>query len=118
MNFDKNVIINALKWKLDIDISNIFKNTFCTMEAGRAITKLPGIGREKYRCPKLSVLYSHLFGKEPDMMLHNAMNDAIICMHIYFRLKSLPVQPVIEVTRNALPPIPCTKLSICLAETD
>lgn len=118
MNFDRNVIINALKWRLhDMNTHNLFKNTFCTMEAGRTVTKLPGIGRELYRCPKLSVLYSHLFGKEPEMELHNALNDAIVCMKIYFKLKNLPPEPVIRVRQDALPPISTKKLSLCLAET-
>jgi DNA polymerase III epsilon subunit-like protein len=118
MSFDKNVIINALKWRLGMDTSRMFKNTFCTMEAGRSITKLPGIGRELYRCPKLSVLYSHLFGKEPNIELHNALNDAFICMKIYFKIKNLPPEPIIQVSKDALPPISSKKLSLCLAETD
>lgn len=117
LNFDKNVIINAFRWRLNMDINDLFKRGFCTMEEGRVITKLPGInGKEVYRCPKLSVLYSHLFGKDPEVEIHNAMNDAILCMKIYFKVKNLPTERPLQLRDGTLPTICNKKLSLCLAE--
>lgn len=118
IHFDKNVIINALKWRLNKSTDNLFKNTFCTMESGRNITRLPGIGRDKYRCPKLSFLYKQLFGKEPELDLHNALHDTIICMNIYFKLKTLQSEPVIYSSKDAVPQVSSKKLSICLASAE
>jgi DNA polymerase III subunit epsilon len=118
IHFDSNTILNAMKWKLNMNTDNLFRNTFCTMEAGREITKIPlNIRGEKYRCPKLSVLYSHLFGQLPEIELHNAMNDAMMCMKIYFKLKSLPIERPVSSNRNEKVS-ESTTLPLCLAECE
>jgi DNA polymerase III subunit epsilon len=108
MNFDRNVIMNAVKWKLSLNVDTLFNKTFCTMEAGKTITNLP-----KNRYPSLSVLYTHLFGSVPDILLHNALNDALLCMKIYFKINSLPVERPVHVD-NEIPSIHPKKLSLCL----
>ncbi|NBR61687.1 3'-5' exonuclease [bacterium] len=110
MNFDRNVIVNALKWKLSLNVDTLFNKTFCTMEAGKTITNLP-----KNRYPSLSVLYTHLFGSAPNVLLHNALNDALVCMKVYFKINSLPVERPVHVV-NEISSIQPKKLSLCLAD--
>lgn len=103
--FDLNVIAKALvNCKLHLNSPP----TFCTMELGKVHTKIPGIERGKYRCPRLGVLYKHFFGEEPSMELHNALNDANVCMKIYFKMVDLPAIPVVS-NNVLLPPISAPK---------
>jgi len=102
MHFDKNVIIHALKWRLHMDVSSIFVNTFCTMQ-GRYI--------------KLVELYTQLFGSPPSVELHNALHDATICMQIYFKRKNLLATHDIPTTDKNVPSKVSTQtLSLRLAD--
>lgn len=111
LDFDMNVILNALKWRLNMSTDGLFKNSFCTMKAGKKL--MAG-----FRFPKLPALYQILFGQMPNMILHNAMNDAFLCMKIYFKINNLPPETPITIRNVGLPPIAPKKLSICLAEAN
>lgn len=62
---------------------------FCTMKhtvdlcAVKAINKY---GKEYNKFPKLIELHKHLFGIEPKN-LHNALNDVVICLRCFYKLK-------------------------------
>lgn len=63
----------------------------CTMDVSTNLCKIP-FGKDhrpwkndKWKFPKLSELYKHLFGKEPDN-LHDAMNDVYAVRDCFFEL--------------------------------
>lgn len=81
INFDINVVINAIKWDLGIDLP-IFPKIFCTMNMTRNICKLPG-SYDKYKSPKLKELYNYTFGRLPDeSKLHGSLYDVMILTEI------------------------------------
>lgn len=80
LQFDDNVILSELhRAAVDPDVIAKWcvKNRQCTMKMGT---------EPKGRWPKLSALYTRLFGKEPDGELHRADTDVRICAECYFRL--------------------------------
>jgi len=83
MNFDINVVTNAIVWDLK-QPQPIFKNTFCTMEASRIMCNIPfGNGRPGYKSPKLSELYEFTMNLMPvPTDLHNALYDVQILVEI------------------------------------
>ena len=77
MNFDYNVIMNAIKWDLDFDFNGFTVPMRCTMQLSRDQCKLPS--RFGYKVPKLKELYEFIFKKSPnDSKLHGSMYDALI----------------------------------------
>lgn len=62
----------------------LWKQTTCTMKSSANFCKIKtGSGHHKY--PKLSELYTTLFGKTYENQ-HNALSDARACMRCYFEL--------------------------------
>lgn len=59
---------------------------FCTMEATTPICRLPGKFSGKFKWPKLSEAYQHLFG-EQFIDAHDALTDCRACARIYKHLK-------------------------------
>jgi DNA polymerase III epsilon subunit-like protein len=81
INFDINVVINAIKWDLALEVP-VFSKMFCTMNMARNICKLPG-SYGKYKSPKLKELYNYTFGHLPDeSKLHGSLYDVMILTEI------------------------------------
>lgn len=81
VHFDSNVIMNAFHWRMcrPVGYKDCFKDTYCTMEMGKKVG---------HKFPKLAQLYQDLFKKPPTVELHNALNDTILCMKVYFALQA------------------------------
>jgi len=59
----------------------------CTMETGKALTKLPGKYPGSYKYPKLSELYKVVVGRDADPgSLHNALTDTLLLTECFWRL--------------------------------
>ena len=98
LDFDYNVLHNAIQWDLELPFRSLYKNMKCTMELSRDICKLKGNFRS-YKSPKLSELYEYTFKKSPQTTsLHNSMYDVQILTEVIqncdeLRLKmNLPVK--------------------------
>ena len=79
--FDINILFNECFYaSIDINKDLILDNSICTKESTTDICKLtPKIGIH-YKYPKLSELYTVLYGKNPDKKLHRALNDTEILL--------------------------------------
>lgn len=88
MNFDYNVLVNAIKWDMGIE-HKITQQLFCTMNASRNICKIPGkFGGNKV--PKLKELYKHIFTKDPiEENLHGSEYDTQILVEIIKESKEI-----------------------------
>jgi DNA polymerase III epsilon subunit-like protein len=77
MNFDHNVIINAIKWDLGFDFKGFTIPMMCSMTASKSQCKLPG--KFGYKVPKLKELYEFIFKKKPnETRLHGSLYDTLI----------------------------------------
>lgn len=120
MRFDRNVINNALIWRLHrvipcMELWN--KRLFCTMVQS---TKL-SIILHKNKFPKLSELYYHVFGFNYNVdHLHNALNDTQVLKECFFKLWNVYDLPIDNPSinnasnQNSFP----TKLVLSLEEPD
>lgn len=93
INFDKNTINNALKWRMNLPylLEDVATRLFCTMRESREIIGLPGKTKGSYKLAKLSEMYTRLFDKEPSEVLHNAMGDTRIMKDCFFRIWGNPL---------------------------
>jgi DNA polymerase III epsilon subunit-like protein len=105
MEFDYNVLDNAIRWDLDMSFNEIKKPKICTMELGRDLCKLRTLfGKPK--APKLKELYEHAFGSPPDeTQLHNSLYDTkvltkVIQEYTPLRVKMNLVKGEQEVVRH------------------
>jgi DNA polymerase III epsilon subunit-like protein len=107
LNFDYNVLYNAITW----DLKSLFplwtKRRYCTMMLGKYICKLPSAFYDGYKSPKLSELYEHVFHRKPTShMLHNSLYDTLILAEIIqycdeLRLKmDLPARSLLTSVEN------------------
>ena len=87
VDFDIGIIKNELR-KRKKRVSKQEITTFCTMKATKDICKLPGAYEGSYKYPKLTELYKFLFEKEPDLKMHDALNDCIVTLECYTKLMS------------------------------
>jgi DNA polymerase III epsilon subunit-like protein len=88
MQFDLNVINNALIWDLGMK-APLFSKRMCTMVMTTPLCKLPG-NFGKYKSPKLKELYFHAFGRHPDeSRLHGSMYDVHILTELIQHYKPL-----------------------------
>ena len=85
-SFDVNILKNEIKHLgfPQIDLSNYI---YCTKKNTVNLCKLPIKGKHYYKFPKLIELYFHLFGKNPDIRLHDALNDTKILYECCKELK-------------------------------
>lgn len=85
IEFDKNVLFNAYRWRLDINPWHFWpKDETCTMEKARGELKLPSkYSTSRYKSPSLTELYRHTFKKEP-VDMHNSKNDVAALADIYW----------------------------------
>lgn len=75
INYDWNVLINAIVWDCKMQYPVIPK-LLCSMTLGSNICKIPvSYSKVKYKPPKLSELYEHIFKKPPPKNLHNSLVD-------------------------------------------
>jgi DNA polymerase III epsilon subunit-like protein len=85
MEFDKNVIFNAYKWRLGVS-PPWAANEICTMEKSKGELKIPNPYPKygAYKPPKLSELYKDTFGVEPAGQ-HNSQSDVETMCAIYWK---------------------------------
>lgn len=76
MNFDYNVLVNAIMWDLKLTVLPDFKPKFCSMEAMKNIMRIPYANGRGYKPPKLTELYTYVVKKPFDSGLtHSAQYD-------------------------------------------
>jgi DNA polymerase III epsilon subunit-like protein len=83
IEFDYNVLINAILWDLKLPYPQ-FPKMFCTMKESKNIMRMPyGNGRGGIKPPKLSELYEFVFEKKPIAnQLHGSAYDTEILADI------------------------------------
>jgi len=59
------------------------KETTCTMKQTTQLCKLPGTYEGSFKYPKLIELYAFVFKKEPNLTMHDALNDCIVTEECY-----------------------------------
>jgi DNA polymerase-3 subunit alpha len=86
IEFDKNVLFNAYKWRMDLNPWHIWpESEFCSMMHSNNELKIPSMYPTTYRPykpPTLTELYEATFSKKPEG-LHNAKADVDALMDIY-----------------------------------
>ena len=85
MEFDKNVLFNAYKWRLKTTPS--WPREICTMLKSEPELKLPRkypSAYRPYKSPSLTELYKATFGKEPTGQ-HNSQKDVEILCEVYWK---------------------------------
>ena len=86
IEFDKNVLFNAYKWRLDLNPWNIWPaSEFCSMITSENELKIPSkypTTYRRYKPPTLTELYRATFMKNPEG-LHNSKADVEALMDIY-----------------------------------
>jgi DNA polymerase III epsilon subunit-like protein len=91
LNFDMNVLINAIMWDLGVPFHGFAKRKACTMTIGKPMCKL--LGRYGYKQPKLSELYKHVTGQLPKSnQLHNALFDTLYLCEIIQKSSEIRIQ--------------------------
>jgi DNA polymerase III epsilon subunit-like protein len=83
IDFDYNVLVNAIMWDLKLGTIPDFKRRFCTMEPMRNVMRLPFANGRGFKPPKLSELYEYVM-KKPAIKpnLHSAQYDTQILAEI------------------------------------
>jgi DNA polymerase III epsilon subunit-like protein len=77
IDFDYNVITNAIKWDLKFDFKGFNTPMKCTMQLSRDHCKIPS--KFGYKVPKLKELYEFIFKRKPnEKQLHSSLYDTII----------------------------------------
>lgn len=61
------------------------RRSFCTMERGAAVTRIPG-AYGKYKWPTLAELHAHFFGAAPEVV-HDALADVRTCARCYLAMR-------------------------------
>tara|TARA_Y100000389_G_scaffold40753_1_gene35322 strand:+ start:733 stop:1293 length:561 start_codon:yes stop_codon:yes gene_type:complete len=81
IQFDKNILLAEAYRYNHMELIQCIeeKEKVCTMLLGQKKLNLK-------KRPKLCELYSILFQKEPDVELHRASNDVMLCAECYFKL--------------------------------
>jgi DNA polymerase III epsilon subunit-like protein len=109
MDFDYNVLHNAIEWDLDIQFAGISKPKYCSMKLSRDICKI--VKGMSYKNPKLSELYEFVFKKKPEVAsLHNSLYDTMILTDIVQscdelrRKMNLPTKKQVTVTKQDVRP--------------
>lgn len=83
MNFDENVIMNAVYWDLKGEIYRFQAPTKCSMKISTPMCQLRFKSGGGNKPPKLSELYEHVFRRKPVLSrLHGSFYDAKILTEI------------------------------------
>ena len=81
MNYDFNVLVNAIVWDLKLSLPQ-FPKLVCTMELSKNICCIPvSYSKTKYKPPKLVELYDFVFKKKPEQK-HNSLEDTRMLVKI------------------------------------
>jgi DNA polymerase III epsilon subunit-like protein len=81
LEFDYNVLVNALTWDCNINIG-FYPKTKCTMKIAKDLCKLP-FKNGGYKYPKLKELYQFAFHRSPiETSLHSSLYDVAILTEI------------------------------------
>lgn len=101
MNFDYNVLVNAILWDLRLGALPDFKPSFCTMEAMKNIMCLPSANGRGYKLPRLTETYEYVTQKPYNMnKVHSAHYDTWLLAEV---VKTSPIlQSMIGLTINNL----------------
>jgi DNA polymerase III epsilon subunit-like protein len=101
MNFDYNVLVNAVMWDLKLGTLPDFKPRFCTMEAMKNIMCLRAANGRGYKSPKLTETYEYVVKKPYNLnSLHSARYDTWLLAEI---IEASPVlQSMIGLTDASL----------------
>jgi len=86
LEFDKNVVFNAYKWRLGMDPRRIWPAAeICTMRKSEAELKLPSSFPRpgRFKVPSLKELYIDTFNTEPAEQ-HNSLKDVELLCEIYW----------------------------------
>lgn len=90
LEFDKNVLFNSYKWRLDLNPWYFWpKREICTMADSELIAKIPSrypTSNRPYKSPNLKELYRFAFGRDPEGALHNSQRDVEVMCEIYWKL--------------------------------
>ena len=109
LEFDENVVVNAMKWDLGISTFYGFNTPkYCTMNLSTEMCRLPSKYGRGNKPPRLSELYEHVFHEKPIIaQLHGSMYDAKILADILIASPVLREKIGLSVTRpentNAAP---------------
>lgn len=83
MDFDYNVLVNAIMWDLKLGTLPDFKRRFCSMEAMRNIMQIPFANGRGFKSPKLTELYAYVVNKPIQIkQLHDARYDTLLLAEI------------------------------------
>jgi DNA polymerase-3 subunit alpha/DNA polymerase-3 subunit epsilon len=88
IEFDKNVLFNAYKWRLNMNPWHIWPaQEICTMILGESELKIPSKypkPNRLYKPPTLTELYEATFGEKPTGQ-HNSQKDVEILCKMYWK---------------------------------
>ena len=88
LEFDKNVLFNAYKWRLDLNPWLLWpRDEICTMIRSEPELKLPSkypTSNRLFKPPTLTELYEATFGEKPTGQ-HNSQKDVEILSQIYWK---------------------------------
>jgi DNA polymerase III epsilon subunit-like protein len=83
MNFDENVMMNAVYWDLQGELYRFRKPTVCSMKLATPMCRLRFNSGGGLKPPKLSELYEHVFRRKPiASQLHGSFYDAKILTEV------------------------------------
>jgi DNA polymerase III epsilon subunit-like protein len=83
IDFDYNVLVNAIMWDLKLGTIPDFKTRFCTMKTMQDVMKLPYANGRGFKPPKLSELYQYVMNKPAiTENLHSAQYDTELLAEI------------------------------------
>jgi len=87
LEFDENVLVNAIYWDLARKEFRGFPiKKYCSMNLTRNLCRIPSLNPQFYKSPKLSELYTYVFGEKPIMEnLHSSMYDVELLVRIIQR---------------------------------
>jgi len=89
LNFDKNVVFHAFKWRLGINPEPFWQHLteFCSCIKAQEEMKLPALypPYNVYRFPKLDELYFETFKNQPPENAHDAKRDVKVLVDIFMK---------------------------------
>lgn len=89
MEFDRNVVFNAFKWRMNLDPTTFWSYgaELCTMQKAKAELKRPGKGfhpSDPYKFIGLDELYTDTFKRPPPPAAHTADRDVDVLQQIWW----------------------------------
>lgn len=85
ISFDKQMLmVEYIRHNIQSNLVN--KTYFCTMKKYINVCKINNYNNKRYKYPKLSELYYHIFNNT-SYNLHNSYNDILICLRCYYYIE-------------------------------